>query len=165
MYPKEILVSFIWSGYTNTSVFIFSSIVLLYLKGTFFIGYFLYLHFNCYPLSRFPLQKPSITSFFPLFLWRCSSTQLSTPNSMSWYSSTLGHGTFPGPRASPSTHVQKGHSLLQMWLEPWVPPCVLFGWWFSSWELWWVWLVDIVFHTIYFVYIFSLPPTFPKIFP
>jgi len=23
-----------------------------------------------------------------------------------------------------------------MWLEPWVPPCVLFGWWFSPWELW-----------------------------
>jgi hypothetical protein len=20
-------------------------------------------------------------------------------------------------------------------LEPWVPPCVLFGWWFSPWEL------------------------------
>jgi hypothetical protein len=23
-----------------------------------------------------------------------------------------------------------------MWLEPWVPPCVLFGWWFSPWECW-----------------------------
>jgi hypothetical protein len=23
-----------------------------------------------------------------------------------------------------------------MWLELWVPPCVLFGWWFSPWELW-----------------------------
>ena len=23
-----------------------------------------------------------------------------------------------------------------MWLKPWVPPCVLFGWWFSPWELW-----------------------------
>ena len=21
-------------------------------------------------------------------------------------------------------------------LEPWVPPCVLLGWWFSPWELW-----------------------------
>jgi hypothetical protein len=26
----------------------------------FFIGYFLYLHFKCYPLSWFPLPKPSI---------------------------------------------------------------------------------------------------------
>jgi len=31
-----------------------------------------------------------------------------------------------------------------MQLEPWVPPCVLFGWWFSPWELWGFWLVDIV---------------------
>jgi hypothetical protein len=23
-----------------------------------------------------------------------------------------------------------------MQLEPWVPPCVFFGWWFSPWELW-----------------------------
>jgi hypothetical protein len=31
-------------------------------------------------------------------------------------------------------------------LEPWVPPCILFGWWFSHWELWGggVWLVDTV---------------------
>ena len=28
-----------------------------------------------------------------------------------------------------------------MQLEPWVPSCVLLGWWFRSWELW---LVDIV---------------------
>ena len=31
-----------------------------------------------------------------------------------------------------------------MQLEPWVPPCVLFGSWFSPWELWYLWLVDIV---------------------
>jgi hypothetical protein len=33
-----------------------------------------------------------------------------------------------------------------MKLEPWVPPCVcvLFGWWFSPWELWGVRLVDSV---------------------
>ena len=31
-----------------------------------------------------------------------------------------------------------------MQLEPWLPPCVLFGWWFSPWELLGVWLVDIV---------------------
>jgi hypothetical protein len=30
-----------------------------------------------------------------------------------------------------------------MQLEAWVPPCVLFGWWFSPWELWRVWLVHI----------------------
>jgi hypothetical protein len=32
-----------------------------------------------------------------------------------------------------------------MQLEPWVPPCVLFGWWFSPWEVWgYYWLVRIV---------------------
>jgi len=31
-----------------------------------------------------------------------------------------------------------------MWLEPWVTLCVLFDWWFSPWELWGFWLVDIV---------------------
>ena len=29
-------------------------------------------------------------------------------------------------------------------LEPWVPPCVFFSWWFSPWELWRIWLVDAV---------------------
>jgi hypothetical protein len=24
--------------------------------------------------------------------------------------------------------------LLDMWLEPWVPPCVFFGWWLSPWS-------------------------------
>ena len=37
-----------------------------------------------------------------------------------------------------------GHPLLHMHLEPWVPPCVFFGWWFSPWELWEYWLVYIV---------------------
>jgi hypothetical protein len=31
-----------------------------------------------------------------------------------------------------------------MQLKPWVPSCVLLGWWFSSWELWRIWLVDII---------------------
>jgi hypothetical protein len=37
------------------------SIVLFY----FFIGYFLYLLFKCYSLSRFPLRKPLDTSSLP----------------------------------------------------------------------------------------------------
>ena len=39
----------------------------------------------------------------------------------------LGHGAFSGPRASPPFDVQQGHPLLHIHLEPWVPPCVLFG--------------------------------------
>ena len=34
----------------------------------FLIGYFLYLHFKCYPLSQLPLHKPPILSLLPLLL-------------------------------------------------------------------------------------------------
>ena len=30
------------------------------------------------------------------------------------------------------------------WVKPWDPPCVLFGWWFSPWELCGYWLVHII---------------------
>jgi hypothetical protein len=41
-----------------------------------------------------------------------------------------------GPRASPPIDDQLGHPLLHMQLEPQIPPCVFFDWWFSPWELW-----------------------------
>jgi hypothetical protein len=56
---------------------------------------------------------------------------------------------FPNTGVS-SLHRTKGLSShwcptrLHMRLEPWVPPFVLFGWWFSLWELWSIWLVAIV---------------------
>ena len=70
-------------------------------------------------------------------------------------SPTLEHWGFTGPRASPAIDAQQSHPLLHMWIEPWVAPCVLFGWWISPWELWervcvcvegvgGFWLVDIV---------------------
>ena len=49
---------------------------------------------------------------------------------------TLGHWTPSGLRASSPTDVQQGHPLLHMWAQAWVPPCVHFGWWSSSQELW-----------------------------
>ena len=55
-----------------------------------------------------------------------------------------GHRTFTGPRDSPPIDDWPGHLLLHMQLEPWVPPCVFFDWWFSPWELWGYWLVHIV---------------------
>jgi hypothetical protein len=111
-----------------------------------FIGYFLYLHFNCYPLSQFPLWKPPIPSPLILILWGCSPTHPPTPASQPSHSPTLGHRAFTGPRTSSPTDVQQGHPLLHMWLELWVPPCVLFGWWFSRWDLGGggVWLLDII---------------------
>jgi hypothetical protein len=53
----------------------------------------------------------------------------------SWHSPTLGHRSFPGPRASLSTDAQQGHPLLHMQLELWVLPCIFLGWWFSPWQL------------------------------
>jgi hypothetical protein len=47
-------------------------------------------------------------------------------------------------KASPPTDTWQCYPLLPMQLEPCVPPCVLFVWWLSPWELWGVWLVDIV---------------------
>jgi len=56
----------------------------------------------------------------------------------------MGHLAFPGPRASLLIDAQQGHPLLHTQLELWVHSYVLLGWWFSPWEFWWVWLVDIV---------------------
>jgi len=56
----------------------------------------------------------------------------------------MGHLAFTGPRSSPPIDAQQCHPLLHMQLEPWVAPCVLFGWWFSPWELQGVWFIDIV---------------------
>jgi hypothetical protein len=53
-------------------------------------------------------------------------------HSHSWHSPILGYRTFTGP-----LHPH----FIQ--LEPRVPPCVFFDWWFSSKELWGYWLVHI----------------------
>ena len=94
-----------------------------------FIGYFVYLHFKCYFLSQVPLQKIAIPSTFPCFYEDASHSL--TPASLPSQSPTL--------RQDQGHHLivaQQGHPLLHMHLEPWVPLCVLFGWWFSPWELW-----------------------------
>ena len=122
-------------GYCHGSWLVTDYHLLLLLKtvNTFlflFIRYFLYLHLKYYPLSWFHLWKPLFTSFFPLL------TNLPSSTSWSWHSPTLGYRVFIGPRASPPTYVWLGHPLLLMQLEPWVSPCILFGWWFSPWELW-----------------------------
>jgi hypothetical protein len=77
----------------------------------YFIGYFLYLHFKCFPLSRSPLWKPLIPFTLPLPLWGYSPTHPPTPAFLPWHSPTLGHQTPSGPRAAPLTDVQQGHPL------------------------------------------------------
>lgn len=58
------------------------------------------------------------------------------PASLSCHSPTLGHQAFTGPRDSPPTDALQSHPLLHIQLVPWVPPCVHFGWWFSSRKIW-----------------------------
>jgi hypothetical protein len=51
-----------------------------------------------------------------------------TPSFPPLHSPILGHLAFREPRASSPTDAQQGKPLLHIWLEPWVPPCVLLGW-------------------------------------
>ena len=89
-----------------------------------FIRYHPYLHFKCYPFSWFPLWNSPPPAHQP-------SHSYLLPTSLSWPSPTLGHRAFTGPRASPPIDVKQGGPLVHMQLEPLIPPCVLFGWWFS----------------------------------
>jgi hypothetical protein len=61
-----------------------------------------------------------------------------------WQSPILGHRTFTGPKTSHSIDEWPGHPLLHMHLELWVPPCVFFGWWLRTREIWKYWLFHIV---------------------
>jgi hypothetical protein len=74
-----------------------------------FIWSFLYLHFKYYPLSWFPLWKPPIPSLLLLLTSPPIDESLRHP-----------------------------HIHLHMQLEPWVPPCVFIGWWFSPRESWYI---------------------------
>jgi hypothetical protein len=95
-------------------------------------------------LSPFPI--PLHTSWKPFIPYPCFYEVVSPPptHSLLSHSPTLGLRDFTGPRASSPIDAQRGHPLLHMQLEPWVLPCILFGWRFSPWELWVYWLVHIV---------------------
>jgi hypothetical protein len=88
------------------------------------------------PFLVSPLKNPSLLPTSP-------APQPTQSHSQSWPSPILGHRTFTGHRASPPIDDPLGHPLLHIQVEPHVPPCVFFGWWFSSKELWGYWLVHI----------------------
>jgi hypothetical protein len=88
----------------------------------FLVGYFIYLHFKCYPSSQFPFHKPPIPSLLPLPLWGCSPIH---PPTHSCLSSLV----FPFPLSSSLPRTKGLPSHWSHWY-----PCVLFGWWFSPWE-------------------------------
>ena len=111
-----------------------------YIYSCFFV-FFIFSLFTFQMLSPFFIFLPKKTHYLtphPLL------TNPTIHAFLSWHYPTLGHQAFTGPRVSPLIDVPQGHPLLHMQLEPWIPPCVLFGWWFSPWELWGYWLVHIV---------------------
>jgi hypothetical protein len=99
----------------------------------------LHLHFICYPLSQFPLLNlhphhisPPPASMQVLFLpYRPHCPGIPNTVESSLYRT----------KTSPTTDARQCHPLLHM-LH--IRPCVLFARWFSPWELWGVWLADIV---------------------
>jgi len=100
-----------------------------------FLGYFIYLHFKCYPPYRLPL---------PLLLWGCSHSHSPTTTSTPWPSPTLGHRAFTGLRAFLPIDARQCHPLLLKWLESWVPPLHSLVGGLVPGSSGGVWLVDIV---------------------
>jgi hypothetical protein len=73
-------------------------------------------------------------SWFPL-----QNLPIPPPPASGGYSPSLAFlytGAFTGPRAFLAFGVQQGNSLLHIPLEQWLPPGILFSWYFSPWELW-----------------------------
>lgn len=94
---------------------------------------FSYFHLKLYAHSSIHSQKtlsnlPSHWSYEDVF-------HTHNPTTPPWLSPTLGHLALSG--TSPSTLIEAWLRilLLLMRLETWFSPCVLFGWWFNSWDL------------------------------
>jgi hypothetical protein len=107
---------------------------------SFFLGYFIYLYFKCYPLSIFPSTNP-LSSRLSDCLYEGApppTNPLLPQHPRIPFSSAI------EPTQNHRAPPRKGNSLIHIQLEPWINPCVLFGWWFSPWELSGVWLVDTV---------------------
>jgi hypothetical protein len=101
-----------------------------FIQNLFLIGYFLYLHFKCYPLSWFPPRQKKSYPILPppasmrLLSWFPPPTHPLPPSCPG----IPGASSLPRTirEASPPIDAWQGHPLLHMQLEPWVPPCVLF---------------------------------------
>ena len=102
-----------------------------------FIGYFIYLHFKCSPLSHtnLPSEKPLSHLLPQSYISINVLPYPPTTDYPPWNSPTLEHLAFTGSRASPPTDAQQSHLLTHVQLKQWVHTCGYFGWWFSLWEL------------------------------
>ena len=95
----------------------------------FFIRYFLYLYFKWYPISWFRFWNPPILS-----------PHACSPNHTLLFLSLRipynGTQSFHRTKGLSSHWWLARPSSATYGLEPWIPPCVLFVWWFSSYDLW-----------------------------
>jgi hypothetical protein len=82
------------------------------------------------------LPYPTSTLPLPVAYMKCSPTHSHSPAPLLQHPSMLDYQTFPRPRPSPPIAVWQGHPLLQMYLEPWITPVTLCGWWSRFWENW-----------------------------
>jgi hypothetical protein len=101
------------------------------------------LHFKCCPLFCFPLPKTPYSFPFSCFYEGVPSPTYSLPLCPGI---PLHWDIKPSQGQKPLLPLiaQQSHRLLHLWLKSWVTPCVLLGWRFSPWELWGIWLVDII---------------------
>jgi hypothetical protein len=111
---------------------VLTTVFFIFLKKLYI--FFIYIS-NVFPFPGLPFRTTLSQSPPPASISGCSPTHPPTSIFPPWHSPTLRHQTLSGPRASPPTDVQQGYPLPHMWPAPWVPPCVFFGWWSSSWGL------------------------------
>jgi hypothetical protein len=101
------------------------------------IKYFFIYISNFTPFSFSPLPwKHNVPSIVPMLLWGCFLPTRQIPLSHPQIPLYWGiHQGSSGPRACPPINAWQGHPLLYIEVGPWLPPCVLLGWWLSLWEL------------------------------
>lgn len=91
-----------------------------------------------------PLQAPHPTTSLPFSSMRVCPIHPPSLVPPLRYPPTLGHQSSTGPRAFPPIDVRQGHPLLPTYLEPWILPCTLLGWWSNPWQHWVVWSAGLV---------------------
>ena len=94
-------------------------------------------HFKCHPLPHFPSRNPLFHSSSPCFYE-------GVPSSSPWHSRKLGHQAFMDQ--GPLLPLMPDKAIL-CYICGWSHGSFhvySLGWWFSPWELWGFWLVDIV---------------------